>query len=155
MLTGSMEIRNNYEVVTLERTTDNELDQANPAAPAEGAEELRKLNSKDETVRDEALEIIWKKFDGKPVQYAATLRLWQHYNGADADPNCGNARSGRVRQHRRPTSRRELEIHAATAVARSLAARKNGADAAARLRPPRLRNCWSRQIRRSVRLTAR
>ena len=129
VLTGSVEIRNNYEVVTLERTTENELDQANPATTVEGADELRKLNSKDEKVRAEAMKIIQEKYEGKPVVYAAALRCWQHYNGQDADLKRERVVGEEFVQVAARFGR-ELEIHTATAVARSLVAKKNGADAA-------------------------
>jgi hypothetical protein len=129
VLTGSLEVRNNFEVVTLERTTERELDQANPATPAEGADDLKKLLTKDDKERDSALAAILEKHAGKGVAYAAAVRVWQHY----AQEKYGYrlaAEQGEKFVRVAAGFGREMELHANAEVARGLTDLKDGAEKA-------------------------
>ncbi len=125
VLTGSLEIRNNYEVATLEKTTDNELDQANPATPTEGADLLKKLSSKDDKERARALKDILEKHPGKAVAFAAVQRVWQQYGQGDTDLKTAR---GAAEDYVRVAAGfgREMEIYAAIQAARTLAKRNDG-----------------------------
>ncbi len=85
VLTGSLEMGNNVEVATLERTTEKQIDPDNLVTSIEGADELKKLNTKDDKDRERILKTLLEQYDGKPLSYAAVQRVWQHYSQGDYD----------------------------------------------------------------------
>ena len=131
-LSGSLEIRNNYEVVTLERTTDNQIEEASAATKTEGADELKKLNAKDDKERARLLQAILEKYAGKPVSYAAALKVWQQ--AIEKEPDAKTARAAADEYIRIAAGfGRELEIHADIQAARALLEIMDGAGDAVTL----------------------
>jgi len=79
-LPGSITIRHNVEAAFLERTTEMELDSANPVSPTEGAAELKRLNTKDDKEREQVLKEVLDKYGDRPVAYTTAQRVWQTYS---------------------------------------------------------------------------
>src|SRR5262249_48194975 len=126
ILRGSLPVRNNYDVVTLERTTETAIDPNAVLVKSAGAEELRKITTvQDERERGAARRELLDKLGDKPIAYVATLRAFQIYS-ADAFPADVATRHADLLLKVAGTYGRELEQFACLQCARSFTARKDG-----------------------------